>query len=300
MKLKSKHDLVLVQLAVNKYMGGKQLLPQDYGLDEWPEKIDDGPDIRALFQSYDGKWRKFWHDFAQECHTFIGKESLPHPLRGVYAVPSQYWPELEAKLAKKREEFNEFVKQFLDIWDDLKAQQKALYGDKPWWPRIESTYPTKKTLEHKFGMNWWIFNITNPELNGMEAEVKAKVQEEYDAQVRAIAEMQIKYLRKLLVDKFALIQQRIAEGKMVQNQTLEAVRRAVSQYKALNVFGDSTLDQEMEKFLPTLATVDKELLEDNAPLMEKFAATVDLLAAQAADIKDIEVTVESYTRQVEM
>jgi len=291
-----KLPIVCMQVRTKKWPGQTKLKAEDIGLDE-----DDVAENVVLGHRklYPDEWRTRFNSIHQKAVAFLNKNSLPFILDTVRAVPRMRIDKIVGGLAAFKNQYMNAVDEFLADVDNIRVKMLEDFPDtfKP------EDIPERAKLREKFKMWWLIFEVKGPDTTQLEQDelISAyhQAQQEINEKLAQFVEESVILLRKKISQVVEGLRDKLTEGKIVKNTSLESVRSVHDWFKELNVFGDKSIDSALEKLKAALPE-DAAFFKGNKELQTKISELADEVAKKAADLDDLGEITGKYIRVVEV
>jgi hypothetical protein len=111
----------------------------------------------------------------------------------------------------------------------------------------------------------------------------------------------IEVLRAKVAKTIKNLTDRIRSGKIIRNDTLESVKNIHEQFKELNIFGDTDVENSLMKLRGMLDNVaDAAFLKDNTRLQNEILELADQVSKQSEDLSDVAGMTGRYKRMIDM
>lgn len=303
-------DGVLVDLSIGFWSARKRNDEADLGLDpgDIPEYVIGLGTKRLIPREYTDDWTSI----SSRARGAVKRYSFQFPLGGAAFVPLQALTTAEDRLTALKAEFTESTGSFLKDFDGIKATflRSLSKADRK---RIEPEIPPADVVKGKFYFTWSTYVVALPKkLRIIAADAKARaaqekmqqdaalrIQRELTVNVEAFIERAVRTLHTKVAASLDAIAVRVREGHAVTDRSLDVVRRAVEQFRSLNIFGNTRLNQqlsELEKEL--LEGVDAAAYEDDENLGRRLGRQCAAIAQAALSVSDINAVTGQYNRRI--
>ena len=296
---------MLVSLNVHMWTGTAQLDSDDLGLPDVPE-------LYTLGRKYlvPKHLLRTIRSTASRAYRTLERYSVPFPIGRARFVPITAAPTLFTQLDNIRGEFYCAVVRFLDAyrcaWQAVMSQQyeeaaRAAYrvskatGTSPdlseeefvrqYLERTRASYPAPGVL--RFHMSYDAYQITAPELRSITSPSQVDflartAREEYQRHLESFFEEAVAEIRSRVAAACQEAAQTLSRTQTVTEQTIQALRRMVADFRAINFVND----REVERMLDQLS---REYLSGSARTLRETNAipalrqALDAIAATALD-----------------
>jgi hypothetical protein len=233
------------------------------------------------------KGRRIFRFIEQKARHALAKVSQPFPAAGAHFVPWQHAGQLVEKLEELRAEYNAAVEQFLAEYPQLKADWQAAHPDVP-----DSAYPPAYELRKKFSFGWHSFKVSGAaaaEVDDLEAELqKRQLQDEQLAAMKSNLASECQqfvqeYVLAFRQEVAAFCDQVITAKGQVHGKTLQAIRRKIEHFHAMNIFGDADTAAQLQKLKAQIHGVSGEDLAQQPSLASKLSQACTVLKTEVLD-----------------
>ncbi len=294
----------LVQLDIHMWTCTVQLEPGDLGLQEVPEMWQLGRRLlapRHLLRPVQAA--------AQRAYRVWRNLTVAFPVGSARFCPVAALPRLLDELRECKAEFDRASAAFLSRYEavfplmreEYEAAARSAYqvalasgtasGTAEEWvarymKRMELSYPHPAEVARKFAMEWTLFQLTAPELRplarGTEAQVAADLAEEarrqYRERVESFLESAAMEIRLRVAEACREASETLSRNQTVTEHTLQALRRMVENFRALNFVNDHEIHLLLED-------LSRRYLSSNARTIRELNAT-EALRRTLADVRE--------------
>ncbi|MBU0609160.1 MAG: DUF3150 domain-containing protein, partial [Armatimonadetes bacterium] len=246
--------------------------------------------------------RKVFALFESQARHALAKVSQPFPAAGAHFVPWQHAGKLIETLDTLKTEFDAPVAQFIAAYPQLKADWQAAHPDVP-----DAAYPPVWELKKKFGFGWHSFKVSGAaatQIDDIEAELhRRQIQDEQLAAMKSnlAAECQqfvAEYVLAFRQEVAAFCDQVIAANGQVHGKTLQAIRRKIDHFHAMNIFADADTAAQLQKLKAQIHGLTGEQLAEQPKLAEKLSQACALLKAEVLDADSVSALTGRLKRRV--
>lgn len=292
--------VVAIQLTRKMWMGNTKLRPEDLGLPS-DAKI---PDIVTLGYKklYPKAWQDLFKSLYERARYIIKINTLPFITDHIRACPKGNMATLIARLEPIKVEWAEAKVRFSAHYEQIKAEMEAKYPDL--WPTMKDFYPDVEVLDEKFDLDWAVYEIKSASYTSTSsAEVTAaynKAKEQLNKKLHQMVEESVTYLRQRVLNTVKSLRDKIVSGKIVRNDTLDAVRNVHDWFNELNVFGDKTVEESLKTLRQAMNGLDSEGLKDNEALAKTLTELADKVATDAENLEDLNYLTGNFKRTLEI
>jgi hypothetical protein len=293
---KEKLPIVAMQIRVSRWPGQTKLKADDIDLEE--ENIADNV-VLGHRKLYPEEWRKKFGNLQAKAVNYLKNNSLPFILDTVRAVPRMRIDKIITNLNAFRNQYMDLVEEFIQSREEIITQMLQDFPD----TFSSSDMPEPAKLRKRFKMNWVIFEVSGPDTTELDSEeLKAaydQAQKEVNEKLAQFVEESVKLLRKKISQVVEGLSAKLAEGKVVKNTSLEAVKNIHAWFKELNVFGDKDIDSALEKLKNALPE-DAAFFKGDKALQMQVSKLADEVAQKAACLDDLGNITAKYVRIVDL
>jgi len=321
----------LVDLNVSQWLAERRLQPEDLGLQ--PEEVPPNFVLghKKLIPAEAIAEVKRWDYQARD---LLEVYSHPFPFGGARFVPRPKLLELTSKLDALITGFNGAADALVTKYADHKTAMRTefltaakeaykrvtlLRGTAPcteeeyvnaFLARIEKVYPSPKELRGKYSMTYVVFQVELPDITRATydqiVEDSDRIQLMRTAYTEGIKQRMQEFAegvaRKQREDAARILghaAERLRNGKRMSNHTLNAVRRLVDRYAAMDLVGDTTLKVRLAEFKKRVldAYADHHMMEDTG-LRKNIAMELEALTEVANDAVTIQQLADGYRKEL--
>ncbi len=253
-------------------------------LDLSPDRID--ANAIASFGTKDlldpEKTRKRFQHVEKQARHALEKHSRPFAAANAHFVPWNHVQTVIEQLEALQAEFDETTQQFIAAYPALRAEWQARHPEIP-----DACYPLPMALPTKFGLSWHAFKVTGaPELTRVEdIEMELEQRRAHDEQVK-LMEANLKRECQQFVEQYVLgfrkevaefCDQVIAQKGAVHGKTLQAIRRKIEGFHAMNVFGDADAAGKLTQLKQQIAGLTGQDLAQQPDVAAKLSQACQAL-----------------------
>ncbi|MDP2662055.1 MAG: DUF3150 domain-containing protein [Dehalococcoidia bacterium] len=301
-------DGVMIVLHIPYWRGRHALTAQDLGVD--PQDV---PDIFSLGSKLVVPREALarFERIRAKADFLVSQFSFPFPTGSARFVPYTVWPEVMAELNGLRERFDKEVAQFVEKYDEYREAMADKYPEHA--EAIRRAYIPVNKMHAKFGFSYTLYNIQLPRAVRYQAveasqalaesearrrameQAEAQYRVQFDAQMDEFLSSSVGKLREAVGQSLANVATRMEKGDMVTQNSLGAVRRAISRFRDLNFVQDIEVEARLRE-LEALVPENSEKLKD-AEVQAKFQQAVTAAMSTLVESDISEVTGE-YKRRL--
>jgi hypothetical protein len=235
---------------------------------------------KELINPYKG--RKIFQQIEKKARHELAKFSRPFPAANAHFVPWEHAPELIDRLNELKAEFDQAVENFLANYPQLRADWQLQHPDVP-----DAAYPSGWELRKKFDLCWHTFKVAGAtsaaaiddvetELAGqqMRTQQLAQMKQDLQAECQQFAADYVMAFRKEVA---AFCDQVIEAGGKVHGKTLQAVRRKIEHFHAMNIFKDADTAAQLNELKSQIFGLTGETLKEQPDLAQGLTQACAIL-----------------------
>ncbi|MBK9118152.1 MAG: hypothetical protein IPM18_00875 [Phycisphaerales bacterium] len=249
------------------------------------------------------KGRKLFQQLEKQARHQLAKYSRPFPAAGAHFVPWEHVPELIDRLTALKTAFEQAVEEFLAQYPDLRSEWQLRHPDVP-----DAAYPPAAALRRKFAFDWHTFKVAGAAsalaVDDIEAELaRRKLRSEQFAQMkqnltRECRQFAADYVLAFRQEVAAFCDQVIDAGGQVHGKTLQAIRRKIEHFHAMNIFGDGETAAQLGELKSQLFGLTGETLKEQPDLAQKLSAACTALKRELLDPGSVSALTGRLKRRV--
>lgn len=301
----------LVQVHVSVWGMAAQLQREDLKIDETL------PGIFQLGKKYliSAAVRNSFKQIESRARNYLKANSFKFPVADAHFVPQKRILAVLDELNKFKQEFEKKVVEFLDKYDQYKAE--TLKENEAYKSSLESCYPNIDDIKLKFGFNVSLFeiafpkNMTKIDLQDIIAEREAKAEalerltQQMEEQKTAVANKMnsfvgecVQSLRNTVAETSQRIADKIATKEVITKTNLTSLSEMLDTFHALNFFDDAAVEQELKK-VKALVSSDTDFKE-NREAIEELNKTLGAVLDATKNISDVDKLTGDFFRNIEV
>jgi hypothetical protein len=234
------------------------------------------------------KTRKQFQQIEKKARHALEKHSRPFAAANAHFVPWNHVQTVIEQLEALKAEYDQAVQQFLASYPTLRAQWQVQHPEIP-----DACYPSPVMLPEKFGLTWHALKVTGaPELTAVEdIELELEQRRIRDEQVQ-LMESNLRRECQQFVSEYVLSFRRevaefcdqvIAQKGQVHGKTLQAIRRKIDHFHAMNVFGDGGAATKLAQLKQQIAGLNGQDLAEQPAMAEKLSGACQALKNHILD-----------------
>lgn len=249
------------------------------------------------------KGRKVFQQLEKRARHQLEKFSRPFPAAAAHFVPWDHVPALIDALQELKAEFDTTSDNFMLEYPGLRAQWQAAHPDVP-----DAAYPSTAELRKRFAFTWHTFKVTGAasatQVDDVEAEIaQRKFRAEQLAAMKANLQAECEqftaeYVLTFRTEVAEFCDQVIAANGQVHGKTLQAIRRRIDHFHAMNVFNDADTAAQLNELKTQLFGVTGEELKEQPDLAEKLSQACALLKQEILDPGSVSALTGRLKRRV--
>jgi hypothetical protein len=300
-------DGVLIDLSIRYWQGKAALRAEDLDLD--PSAV---PEIfslgrkRLIPKDVVGRFRSY----EEKAAYALEKASFPFAMNKVRFVPTGKVPEIIEMFETLKRQFEEEKSRFLKSYSTIREQM--LQDNAEHRRALEGFYPTKVSLERRFGFEWVIFTIALPknlkltrttaERLDREAKGKALAEQRYlngiARQTDAFLEDVVTALREKTATLCEHVQRKLAKGELVTEATIRSVRDHIDHFKSMNFMGDAPVAAQLSRLRKALGDRSAKEVVDAKRATAAVSTALQAVIDASRQLSDITSITGGYKRKI--
>jgi dGTP triphosphohydrolase len=234
------------------------------------------------------KGRKVFQQIEKRARHQLAKYSKPFPAANAHFVPWEHAPELIDKLEGLKAEFEQAVEDFLLQYPQLRADWQFEHADVP-----DAAYPAAADLRKKFSFGWHTFKVAGAASAMAVDDIQAELanQQLRDEQLVQMKQNLRAECQQFASDYVMAFRQEVAEfcdqvidaGGKVHGKTLQAIRRKIEHFHAMNIFNDADTAAQLNELKNQIFGLTGETLKEQPDLAEKLSEACAVLKQELLD-----------------
>jgi hypothetical protein len=234
------------------------------------------------------KGRKVFQQIEKKARHQLAKYSKPFPAANAHFVPWEHAPELIDKLQGLKAEFDQAVEDFLLQYPQLRAEWQFEHSDVP-----DAAYPAAAELRKKFSFGWHTFKVAGAASAMAVDDIQAELasQQLRDEQLVQMKQNLRAECQQFASDYVMAFRQEVAEfcdqvidaGGKVHGKTLQAIRRKIEHFHAMNIFNDADTAAQLNELKNQIFGLTGETLKEQPDLAEKLSEACAVLKQELLD-----------------
>lgn len=233
------------------------------------------------------KGRKVFQFIEKRARQALAKHSRPFPAAGAHFVPWKHVPALTEALESLKSEYQSALDAFIEDYPTLRGVWQATHPEVP-----DSAYPPVWEMRERFDFRWHTFKVAGAEaqeVENLEGELaKQRVQEEqlqqFESELQAECQQFVaEYVRGFRREVADFCDQVIAANGEVHGKTLQAIRRRIDRFAAMNIFGDSDATAKLAHLKSQIVGLTGEELAQKPEVALQLHSACSLLRREIMD-----------------
>jgi hypothetical protein len=249
------------------------------------------------------KCRKIFQQIEKKARHELSRYSRPFPAANAHFVPWEHVPALVEKLDTLKAEFEAATQVFLQAYPLLRAAWQKSHPDVP-----DAVYPAAGDLARRFRISWNTFKVAGAgrasAVDDLEAELAGQAaQADQLTQLKENLQSECQqfvadYVLAFRKEVAGFCDQVIAEKGQVHGKTLQAIRRKIEHFHAMNIFGDASTAAQLKALKQQILGVTGEDLAEKPDLASKLNQTCAMLKAGVLDSTSVSQLTGRLKRRV--
>lgn len=247
--------------------------------------------------------RKRFSQIEKKARHELAKFSQPFPAANAHFVPWAHVPALVKKLATIQAEYQTAVKEFLAEYPKLRTGWQAEHPDVP-----NAAYPPAIEIEQKFNFIWHSFKVAGADsvaaIDDLESELESRTAravqlEQMKASLQSECQRFVAdYVKAFRSEVAGFCDQVVEAGGKVHGKTLQAIRRKIDHFHAMNIFGDGQTAAQLDQLKAQIAGLTGEDLAEQPQLAKKLSQACSALRAEVVDAAGVSALTGRLKRRV--
>lgn len=267
----------LIKLSVSKWTG-RIKIPSKTLLDGSNHADVDPGSVGAHKRLVDGKALKDVVSIESEARSYLYSRSLPFPLDGAVFVPTAQIPEIDARLAAFRDQYEAAANAFCADFDAIREKARIALGS---LYSIED-YPTN--LRERFSFAWQPLVLSAPgETQLLDPALVARANADFERLMREAGEQAVNALRTRFAKSVDHMVERLAgEGsngkpKVFQESLVGNLKGFFESFRQLNISDDRALADLVQRAQDAIDGVEASDLRKDGDLRARVASQMEEL-----------------------
>ena len=277
--------------------------PQDFHLSphEVESKAIASFGSKELIDPHEG--RKVFQQIEKKARHQPAKYSKPFPAANAHFVPWEHAPELIDKLETLKAEFEQAVEDFLLEYPQLRVDWQLQHPEVP-----DAAYPASWDLRKKFSFGWHTFKVAGAAsataVDEIEAELaNRKLRSEQLAQMKQNLRAECQqfasdYVLAFRKEAAEFCDQVIDANGKVHGKTLQAIRRKIEHFHAMNIFQDADTAEQLNELKSQIFGLTGETLKEQPDLADKLSQACAVLKQELLDPSSVSSLTGRLKRRV--
>jgi len=218
---------------------------------------------------------------------FIGNNSLPCPIDGVYLVAKDRVPVIHDKVNESIELMSIPVNKLVSNYGRLKRKFKKKYPDQ----YQSEKYPTSKRLKARFYIDCNFFQIGMPDNDIMELDPEQYRQavQRFQNMAEEIEEMAVTLIGNRLMQRLDKLQKQCETGEGIHGRTIGSINRFLDNWKEMwsGQVDDKKLTMIMARLRGQMKKVSADRLRGNEEFRGEVAAKIEKIMTNLDRIPNV-------------
>jgi hypothetical protein len=247
--------------------------------------------------------RKVFQQIEKRARHQLGRYSRPFPAAAAHFVPWDHVAALVDALQALKGEFDAAAETFLDQYPALRADWQAGHPDVP-----DAAYPSIAELRKRFAFTWHTFKVAGAgsatQVDDLEAELaRRKLRTEQLATMKANLQTECEqfaaeYVLAFRKEVAEFCDQVIAANGQVHGKTLQAIRRRIDHFHAMNVFNDADPAAQLNELKSQLFGLTGETLKEQPDVAAQLSDACAALKQELLDPGSVSALTGRLKRRV--
>jgi hypothetical protein len=205
---------------------------------------------------------KPFHGYRTKLFNFLSMHSFAVPgLRGSRFIPKSVYPNIKSFLEKEQESFIEDVDMFLSKYPAYRESQIKTFKQK--YPsatdQISDLYPSEEYLRNRFYYTWMPYAWDYKSIEEIENEAKGVLAQRA---THMISEASATMRNEIYAELNSAIASIKSSKNKVNIRTIARLEQKIRSLKQINIFGDSSLDELLERSAEVVGSIKTWTKED--------------------------------------
>ena len=207
---------------------------------------------------------KPFYGFRSRLGLFLSQTSFAVPgLRGSRFVPKSIYSRIKAYLEKEQAAFYASVEEFMTKYPEYKATQIAVFDKK--YPasagKMDNLYPADELVRNRFAYNWMPYAWDYASIMEVEKDAKDILA---DRAMNIVNDASVTMRQEIYAELSSAISVVKTAKHKVNVRTIASLQEKINSLKSINIFGDKSLDQLLDRSSSLIGSVSSWSTEDLA------------------------------------
>jgi len=232
-------------------------------------------DGKAILEKIKTKYR--------EAYVYLKNQTLPCPIRSLQFVSKDSIIEIDQYLQKRKSEFTQLVKEFIDGYESFHTSFKNKVNKKLYRPE---KYPSKERLLNDFYFTWSFRTLSVPEKVGiLSPEIYKREVEKAKSEMQDIISLTMDLVKNRFLEKIAKLKGFTTDGK-IPKKTVNSIDSLLEKYDQLwqGFIGHTELKKAIEKIRIEVGKIDTD--NDDASYIKKVNNGLNELTNNLENLPD--------------
>lgn len=249
------------------------------------------------------KGRKIFQQIEKKARHQLARFSRPFPAANAHFVPWDRAAALIETLGELKAEFEAAAESFIEQYPQLRIEWQAAHPEVP-----DAAYPPAWDLRKKFAFGWHSFKVAGAgnasEVDDIEAELASQrlraeqldqMKQNLQAECQQFAADYVMTFRKEVAE---FCDQVVDANGKVHGKTLQAIRRKIDHFHAMNIFNDADTAAQLSELKAQLFGVTGEDLKEQPDLAGKLSQACATLKQELLDPNSVSSLTGRLKRRV--
>ena len=205
---------------------------------------------------------KPFYGFRSRLGLFLSQTSFAVPgLRGSRFVPKAVYSKIKAHLEKEQAAFYACVDEFMSKYPTYKASQIDIFNRK--YPasagKMDDLYPHEDLVRNRFAYNWMPYAWDYASILEVEKDAKDILA---DRAMNIVNEASVTMRQEIYAELSSAISVVKSAKHKVNVRTIASLQEKINSIKSINIFGDKSLDQLLDRSSRLVGSVASWSTED--------------------------------------
>jgi len=207
---------------------------------------------------------KSFYGFRSRLGLFLSQTSFAVPgLRGSRFVPKAVYAKIKEYLEKEQEAFYQCVDDFMTKYPAYRQAQIKVFNEK--YPssagKMDDIYPSEEEVRNRFGYNWMPYAWDYASILEVEKDAKDILA---DRAIGIVNEASITMRKEIYAEMQSAINVIKGAKHKVNVRTIASLQDKINSLKSINIFGDKSLDELLDRSAQLVGSVSSWATDDLA------------------------------------
>ncbi len=300
-------------VSINKsFWGGDvELTPEDLGLTEVPDHFKLGR-LRLMPKESHTKFTSIYH----EANTRLLKLSFGFIFPKSRFVPHCTLPIFKREMEGLRTKFYSEVKEFKKNYSKNKLYMRQNFVDAAFrayeqsgrkeekntfvnnfLERIEKLYPKDIDLDSRIKFSYSVYRMESPTTE--DKDLQSFFERDLSSKIEKVIEEMVYEIREIVRLPFQRVATLLDEGRNLQKLSMNALRRAIKSFEALNqMVNDVPTQQSLNRFKAEILPKSLFRLKNEIELREDFRIRLEDIIKIVSHPKSHEIAIQEFKKRI--